>query len=143
MPTVALPLLKRGDLLVWKNFRFADGTRKTKRVLLLSNCIHGKIYVAALPTSNTAVYIEGRRSFEDTVCFPVGSIACFEVDTVIDLKNLAEVSVADLVRGLGKGIRFHTTSLPNEALAQIMTAIESARTLTREEKDRILDGWGK
>ena len=126
---------------MWANFHFDNGTTKTKRVLLLSDCIEGRVYVVALPTSNTAVYIEGRRSFEDTVCFPKGSLTCFEVDTVIDLKNVIEVTVADLSHGLGKGIRFHTAALPDSALIQIMDAVKAARTLTREEKERILNGW--
>lgn len=136
---IIVKTLKRGVLLVWKDFTFSDGTTRDKLVLILSKCVDDSYFVIALPTSKIDGYITGSRSFIDTVCFPKDSIPCFGKDTVIDLKNLQHVDAVKLSAVFGKQVNLSRIELPEEALSQVLEAVKAAKTLTVQEKNMILE----
>lgn len=133
--SVSLSSLKKGDILTWCDFTFKDGSTKTKRVLLLSGCTAEKTFFVVLPTSHIRYYIEAHNDnvMVDTVCFTAGEISCFEKDTVIDLKNIGEVSVDQLRQAKA----FLRESLPPSALTKVMTAVRDAKTVSRKRKQAI------
>lgn len=134
---VIVSSLKRGDLLIWKNFAFPNGTTKDKIVLVLSNCVCGEYFLAALPTSHYEKYVSG-ATLVDTVCFPRGSSPTFSKDTVVDLKNMHRITVNDLVKMLGRGVSTRDCVTPDEWTA-IEECIRNAKTLTPQEKSMILE----
>ncbi len=138
---ISVSSLKRGDILVWKNYKFSDGTQKTKRVLLLSDCIDGKAIIVVLPTSQLQYYVNdlNQTAMMDTICFLANESASFEKDTVIDLKNIDILRVSNVEAVSHRGGVFQRDSLDEKSMAKILDVVRIAKTLTPRLKKYILD----
>lgn len=123
--------LKRGSILLWKNYEFSDGSKKNKLVLLLSNCIKNKCFIVVLPTSQIQHYVEGSREMIDTIAFPKGSSTFFKTDTIIDLKSVDPIKVQRLVPHLSSRAAQKIGELDEIDWEKIRAAVENAQTLSQ------------
>lgn len=130
--------LRRGSILLWKDYQFSDGNKKDKLVLLLSDCVKNKCFVVVLPTSQIQHYVAGSREMVDTVAFPKGSSTFFKTDTIIDLKSVILVEVEKLVPHLRSKVAKKIGELDVSDWENICNVVTNAQTLPQRVIEIIL-----
>lgn len=129
--------LRKGDLLLWSNYKLDSGKVKNKIIIVL-NSYKYKFVIYVLTTSKTVIYNKDPYATIDTVRFPAKKIKCFPLETVVDLKRC----VIKTVKFLGE--KFYNNNLkligrlPDEEIKIIDECAEKAITLNQETKNLIL-----
>ena len=129
--------LRKGDLLLWRNFTLDSGKSKNKILIILSNCDYKSI-VFILTTSKTEIYNKDPYAKIDTIWFSPRQIKCLPLETVIDLKRLKVKTIKDL------GEKFYNSDLEligkltKEEVEIIDVGIAHAITLNQNTKNLIL-----
>lgn len=129
--------LRKGDILLWSNYKLDSGKKKDKILVVLNNYEY-KFIIFVLTTSQTAIYNKNPYSNIDTVRFPAKKNKCFPLETVIDVKRW----MMETVNYFGE--KFYDNSLtligrlPNQEIKVIDNCVERAITLNQEAKNLIL-----
>lgn len=129
--------LRKGDILLWKKYKFPDGSQKSKYLLLLSDCIKGKFYIYILPTSKVGFY-KNPSSQTDILWLPANQIRHFPLDTVIDLKQYQYERASQIGEGLYDNTLKRIGRLPDNVIKRIDNTVKSAKTLDVKTKNLIL-----
>lgn len=129
--------LRRGDLLFLKKYKFPDGTKQSKHILILSNCVISKFYFYALPTSKVNFYKNPHNNI-DTVWIQPKKCKYLPAKTVIDLKSIYSERASKLGVKLYDGSLILKGRLPNGIIRDIEEAIRKARTLSLRKKTILL-----
>jgi len=86
--------LRKGDILLWINYKLNSGRIKDKILIILSNYGY-KFIIFALTTSKREIYNKDPFAKIDTIWFSAKQIKCFPLETIVDLKRLETMTVND------------------------------------------------
>jgi len=131
--------LRKGDILLWRNYVFPDGSKKSKYAIILSNCIEDKIYIFALPTSQIGFYKNPKNNI-DTVWIKENRVKEFPALTVVDLKHHTYGRASLFGEKIYNNTLEKIGCLPEDLIKEIDEAVKKAKTLSPEIKNLIIFG---
>ena len=116
-----------GDILVYKNFPFEDGSQKDKLFVVLNHCDLERPCIALKTTSKDKRYqdcIKGCNKSHKCFYAPNDWQTCFTLHTYIQLPQIFEFATVELLRGkLAGTIEFLKDTLTSDCLGQLRSCL--------------------
>ncbi|MBI2055190.1 MAG: hypothetical protein HYT39_03805 [Candidatus Sungbacteria bacterium] len=126
----------KGDVLLWESFKGKE-TTKDSYFLLLSCCRNDK-FLMARATKQVHLYgHSAKRLAHEYIFIKAGVVSFFSKDTVIDLTWMQIVTISQMSKLLGSGIR-RVGRLTPDLMIQLNDYIRMATTITGVNKEWIL-----
>jgi len=129
--------LLKGDILLWKRYRFENGNTKSKYILILSSCINNKYYIYTLPTSHLFFYKNSRNRI-DVVFLSRKEVKFLPLGTAIDLKHIRTERASIISIRMEDNILVKIGRLPKSIINRIDYAVDNSKTLSPEQQKFIL-----
>lgn len=127
---IKLHLLK-GDVLIWKDFEFNDGSAKDPRFILLTDCRDGHFLAIRVTTKNLELYENG-KIYKEFIIMNEGEDPIFERRTVIDIQKIHLLEVDKMKNIFGEKIT--RNNLFQLSLAKIDELVVSSKLMRRDWK---------
>jgi hypothetical protein len=120
-------MLLPGDVFIYKQFAFEDGSQRDKWFVILNSPDHEKPCIVLKTTSNSARYqgcVKGCNKHLRCFFAPATWQTCFRVDTYIQLPQIIEFSTDTLYReSIARRIEFRPSPLSSDCFGQLKSCL--------------------
>lgn len=123
--------LFKGDVLIWEDYEFEDGTSKDSRLILLTDCRNGSFLAIRATTQKLELYTSG-KVFKEFFIIENGDDPVFERRTIIDIQKIHLLQVEKMKNIFGGKIK--RVNISQETLEKINNLVTNSKTMRRDWK---------
>lgn len=129
--------LFKGDVLFWENYQFKNGSKKTSRFIILTEC-KNDTFLAIRATAHTDFYEKSSGIYREFIKLSADEDPLFLKPTVFDLNSIYILTVEKMKKLFGEQIK-HPYRASNSVLDKLEEIIRNSKTLRKDWVDWILN----
>lgn len=122
--------LLKGDVLFWENYQFKDGSRKTSRFIILTDCKNNS-FLAIRTTSRTELYEKPIGLHREFIKLLVNEDHLFTESTILDLNRIFVLKVDEMKQLFGEQIK-RPSCISNDVLNKLEALIVNSKILRKD-----------
>jgi len=122
--------LFKGDVLFWDGYLFKNGSKKTSRFIVLTECINDNLLVIRT-TSQLSFYEKSSKLHREFIKILKGEDPLFSKPTILDLNSVHIFSVEKMKESYGEEIKMLGT-LSKNVFDKLEKLIKNSKTLRKD-----------
>lgn len=123
--------LHKGDVLIWENYQFENGSKKTSRFIILTDCQSDE-FLTIRATANVEIYQnKSVKIYREFIELLPNQEPSFEKHTIIDLQRIHKLNLKIMKKISGTSLQ-RPTQLTNETIDKIDKLVKESKILRRD-----------
>lgn len=122
--------LLKGDVLFWENYKFKNGSKKTSRFIILTDCKDDS-FLAIRATDNIEFYEKPSSLHREFIKLSANEESLFTKPTVLDLNKIFVLNTREMKRLFGEQIK-RPNRISDDTLDKLEELVTNSKILRKD-----------
>lgn len=122
--------LLKGDVLFWENYKFKNGSKKTSRFVILTDCKNDS-FLAIRATGNIEFYEKPSSLHREFIKLSANEESLFTKLTVLDLNKIFVLNIREMKRLFGEQIK-RPNRISDDTLNKLEELVANSKILRKD-----------